>query len=275
MGRKETIEETAERVTKAGGKGIALRVDHGSAPEVERLVSRIKKEAGGLDILVNDIWGGDAQVEWGRKFWELDMDAGWSMVQNALRTHLVTARFAAPLLISRKGLLVEITDGDHFGYRGHLLYDLVKTSIIRLAYTQNVELAKEGAMAVAVTPGFLRSEAMLDLFGVREDNWRDAVKKAPDFVASETPLFVGRAIAALAADPERKQYAGRVLASWTLSEKYRFPDATGERPHWGRYFDKTFGKNAQPALDEPFYAYWRPLKQLDDILGQGTPKESR
>lgn len=266
MGRSETIQGTAERVTKAGGTGIAVRVDHSRDEEVQAVVTRIEKENGGLDLLVNDVWGGDPHIAWGKKFWELDMHAAWSVVENAIRTHLITARRAASLLIERKGLLVEITDGDHFAYRGHLIYDLVKTAIIRLAYTMNYELSHQDGGAVAVTPGFLRSEAMLDLFGVTEANWRDAVKKTPHFIASETPLFVGRAVACLAADPQLERRGGRVFASWTLSDEYGFPDADGERPHWGRYFANEFGSDEQPALDDEFYRYWRPLSNLEEEI---------
>lgn len=266
MDRPETIEETAQRVTTAGGTGIAVPVDHGEDGEVAGLMSRIRAERGGLDILVNDVWGGDPYIAWGKPFWELDMDVAWAVVENAIRTHLITARQAAPLLIARRGLLVEITDGDHFGYRGHLIYDLIKTAIIRLAYTMNYELARQGAVAIAVTPGFLRSEVMLDNFGVTDANWRDAVQKAPHFIASETPLFVGRAVACLAGDPDVGRRGGRVFASWTLSDEYGFPDADGERPHWGRFFAKTFGADAQPALDDAFYRYWRPLPDLDEAI---------
>jgi NAD(P)-dependent dehydrogenase (short-subunit alcohol dehydrogenase family) len=272
MGRSETIEETAERVTAAGGIGIAVRADHGRDDDVRRLVDRIEAEHEGLDVLVNDVWGGDPHIAWGQRFWQIDMDAGWAVVDNAVRTHLVTARRAAPLLIRRRGLLVEITDGDHFAYRGHLVYDLVKTSIIRIAYTMHHELAQEGAAAVAVTPGFLRSEAMLDHFGVTEANWRDAARKAPDFIASETPLFVGRGVACLAADPQVARRGGRVVASWTLSDEYGFPDADGARPHWGRHFAKRYGQEQQPALDETFYRYWKPMRELEDVIPPAQPE---
>lgn len=266
MDRPETIEETAERVTAAGGHGIPVQVDHRQGGEVERLTERIASEHGGLDLLVNDVWGGDADIQWGQRFWELDMERGWQVIENALRTHLVTVRHAAPLLMARKGLLVEITDGDHYAYRGHLVYDLVKTTIIRLAYDMAHELRPHGVTALAVTPGFLRSEAMLDLFGVTEANWKEAVKKEPHFIASETPLFVGRAVAHLAADPGVAKRGGRVWASWTLSDEYGFADADGSRPHFGRHFAKAFGKEAQRPLDEEFYAYWSPMEALEEVL---------
>jgi len=266
MDRPETIEETADLATSAGGTGIAVRVDHTQDLEVKALMARIQEEHGGLDLLVNDIWGGDAGITWGKRFWDIDMDAAWRVVDNAIRTHLITAHRAAPLLMARKGLLVEITDGDHYAYRGHLIYDLVKTSILRLAYTMNHELARQGATAVAVVPGFLRSEAMLDLFGVKETNWRDAVKTSPHFIASETPLFVGRAVAALAAEQQHQARGGRVYSSWSLSDEYGFPDADGQRPHWGRYFAKEFGADEQRVLDDGFYRYWKPMEALDDVV---------
>lgn len=266
MDRPETIEGTAERVTEAGGTGIPVQVDHRRDDEVRRLVARIDAEHSGLDILVNDIWGGDPAIAWGKRFWELDMDAAWHVIENALRTHLVTARHAAPLLMKRKGLLVEITDGDHYTYRGHLVYDLIKTTIIRLAYAMAHEWRPHGATALAVTPGFLRSEAMLDHFGVTAENWQEAAKKDPHFSASETPLFVGRAVASLAGDPQVASRAGRVWASWTLSDDYGFTDADGSRPHFGRHFAEVFGKDAQLPLDDTFYRYWAAPKQLDELL---------
>lgn len=267
MGRAETIEETAERVDAAGGTGIPVQVDHLDEAAVRAVMARIEREHGGLDLLVNDVWGGDPDIAWGSKFWDLDMAASWRVVETALRTHLITARHAAPLLMKRPGsLLVEVTDGDSYSYRGNLVYDLVKTSIIRLAFDLATELAPHQVGAVAVTPGFLRSEAMLDLFGVTEATWREGAKKDPNFIASETPLFVGRGVAALAADPRAPERAGRVVASWTLSERYGFPDADGARPHWGRHFAATFGASNMRSLDDAFYGYWAPMEGLDEML---------
>jgi hypothetical protein len=158
------------------------------------------------------------------------------------------------MLARGRGLIVEITDGDFFGYRFNLFYDLVKESVIRLAMIMAYELRKTEITALAVTPGFLRSEAMLDLFGVGEDNWRDAGKKRPDFLASETPLFVGRAVAAVAADPEVKKKSGRVFSSWDLSDEYGFTDADGSRPHWGRHFSEKYG--AYKKFDETLYRHF-------------------
>ncbi|HWH09261.1 MAG TPA: SDR family oxidoreductase, partial [Candidatus Thermoplasmatota archaeon] len=237
-GRTETIEETAERVTQAGGVGIPVRVDHLDEPQVKALFERVRREQDGrLDVLVNDVWGGDALVEWGKPFWEADAQQGLRMMRTAIGTHLLTARHGVPLMVERgAGLVVEVTDGDTGRYRGTLYYDLVKNGVIRLANAMHEELRPRGVTALAVTPGFLRSEAMLDHFGVTEANWRDGARKDPNFLASETPLFVGRAVAALAADPFVARKGGRVWASWTLSDEYGFADADGSRPHWGRHW---------------------------------------
>ena len=232
--RPETIEQTAGLVTAAGGRGIAVQADHLQADQVERLFARVKQEAGRLDILVNDIWGGDDLTEWGTPFWKLDPAKGFALLETAIKTHILTSRYGVPLLIEQKsGLVVEITDGDHSGYRGTLYYDLAKMAAIRLASDMAAELAGTGVTALAVTPGFLRSEAMLERFGVTEANWREA--KVMGFESSETPCFVGRAVAALAADPDVHRKAGGVYASWTLSDEYGFTDIDGGRPHWERY----------------------------------------
>jgi NAD(P)-dependent dehydrogenase (short-subunit alcohol dehydrogenase family) len=261
QGRPESIEETAELVTARGGKGIAVQVDHTRPDEVQALFTRVKKEAGGMDILVNDIWGGDELVEWGKTFWTASLDKGLTMLQRAIHTHIITAHFGAPLLFGReRGLIVEITDGDGFGYRGNLYYDLVKTSVIRLAFDMAYELRKKNIAVVALTPGFLRSEYMLEHFGVTEANWRDAGKKDPNFLESETPLFVGRAVSALAADPEVGKKSGRVFTSWDLSDEYGFTDADGARPHWGRFAEAKYG--TMPRCDEGFYGYWRGFGEV-------------
>jgi NAD(P)-dependent dehydrogenase (short-subunit alcohol dehydrogenase family) len=243
--RPETIEETAEMVSAYGGVGIPVRVDHSDPVQVEALFARVQAEqAGRLDILVNDVWGGDELSEWGTPFWALSLEKGLLMQQRAVHTHIITARYAAPLMVARQtGLIVEITDGDQPTYRGNLFYDLAKASVIRLAYGMAEELRLHGVTALAVTPGFLRSEAMLDLFGVTEANWQEGAKRDPHFIASETPYFVGRAVAALAADPNVAAKAGGVYASWTLSDEYGFHDIDGRQPHWGRYYAETFGGN--------------------------------
>ena len=254
--RPETIEETAEMVTARGGKGIAVEVDHTRDVQVEALIARIRKEQGGLDVLVNDIWGGDALTEFGKSFWKVSLESGRKMLDQAVFSHIITAHYAAPLMIqTRGGLIVEITDGDSYTYRGNVFYDLVKTSVIRLAFIWARELRRWNITSVAVTPGFLRSEAMLDHFGVTEANWRDAGKKDPNFLASESPLFVGRAVAALAADPDIAKKSGRAFSSWALSEEYGFTDADGSRPHWGNFAREKFGKPLK-TCDDSFYEHW-------------------
>ena len=245
MRRPETIEETAERVSAAGGRGIAVRVDHTVASEVEALFARVRREQGRLDILVNDVWGGDDLAEWGKPFWEQSLEKGLLMLTQAVHSHVITSRFGVPLMIEGgAGLVVEVTDGDSPRYRGNFFYDLVKASVIRLAVGMAGDFAErnlDGLTAVAITPGFLRSEYMLDHFGVREENWRDAVAKDPHFAESETPALIGRTVAALAADPRAHERAGHVLASWNLALEYGIVDADGRRPDWGAYAKRTFG----------------------------------
>lgn len=253
--RPETIEETAELVDARGGRGIAVRADHTVEAEVAALVQRIRDDHGRLDILVNDIWGGDALIEFGTPFWEVSLDDGRVLLDRAIHSHVITARHAAPLLMEGdRGLIVEITDGDTFTYRGNVFYDIVKTTVIRLAFIWARELRPHGVASVALTPGFLRSEAMLDHFGVTEESWRDAIEKDPHFAASETPLFVGRAVAALAADPAVGERSGRVYGSWTIARAYDFTDADGRRPDWGRHMAEEFGP--VPSCDDGFYDYW-------------------
>ena len=237
MARTETIEETAELVDAAGGRGIAARVDHTQAAEVAALTERIRSEQDGrLDLLVNDIWGGDPLTEW-KPFWEHSLENGLRIQELAVGTHLITSWHLAPLMVARgRGLIIEITDGHTDDYRGSLFYDLAKASAIRLALGQASDLREHGVAALALTPGFLRSEAMLDHFGVGRDNWRDAVAKDRHFVASETPHFIGRAVAALAADPEVMSRSGKAFASGELAEEYGFDDVDGTRPNWPAYF---------------------------------------
>ncbi len=242
-GRPETIEETAELVTRRGGRGIAVQVDHLQEAAVQALFERVHAEQGRLDVVVNDIWGGDPLTQWGKPFWELNIADGLLMQQRGVHTHLITSRHAAPRLVAqRRGLIVKITDGDTPAYRGNLFYDLAKASVIRLALGMAEELRPHGVTALAVTPGFLRSEAMLDLFGVTEANWPAGAQRDPHFIASETPYFVGRAVAALAADPHVAAKAGGVYSSWGLSDEYGFTDVDGRRPHWGRYFAEHVAK---------------------------------
>ena len=234
LGRPETIEETAALVTAEGGRGIAVRTDHTVESAVEQLFARVRAEAGRLDVLVNDIWGGDALTEWGRPFWELSIAQGQQMLERAVHSHIITSRHGAPLMIEQDaGLIVEVTDGDTLAYRGNLFYDLAKNAVIRLAYAMAADLHAHRVTALAITPGFLRSEAVLDTFGVTEANWRDAVEKDPCFAESETPCLVGRAVAALAADPNVGAKSGGLFSTWALSKEYGLTDVDGGRPDLG------------------------------------------
>ncbi|RWZ52232.1 SDR family NAD(P)-dependent oxidoreductase [Halobacillus fulvus] len=239
MGRKETIEETAEQVTRAGGKGISVRVDHTIEAEVRQLFEQIKSEQSGkLDLLVNDIWGGDPLTEWGKDIADHDLQKGLQMQKQAVHAHLITAHYAVPLMkANKRGLLVEITDGVDETYRGNIYYSLAKVSNIHMAKAMGEALKAYGITSVALTPGFLRSEAMLDLFGVTEENWRDGSKVEPHFIASESPAYIGEALKHLASDPEVHRFNGQALSTWGLSEVYHFKDADGSQPHWGNYFD--------------------------------------
>ena len=238
--RPETIEETAELVTDAGGVGVAVQVDHLESAQVAALVERIDADHGRLDVLVNDIWGGEKLFEWDTPVWEHDLEAGLRLLRLALETHLITSHHALPLMIREPGgLVVEMTDGtaeyNASRYRISTFYDLAKTSVIRLAFAQSKELEPHGATAVALTPGWLRSEMMLDAFQVTEDNWLDATKFQPHFVISESPRFVGRAVATLAADDDRARWNGASLSSGGLAKEYGFTDLDGSRPDCWRY----------------------------------------
>ena len=237
MDRPETIEDTADLVTEAGGTGIAVACDHSDPDQVAALVGLVRAQHGRLDVLVNDIWGGDPLIDWGTPLWQLDLPRLRALWERAVFTHIITSQHAIPLMLERRGgLIVEVTDGEGAMYRGNLAYDLVKTAVNRLAFAQAHELDPHGITALAVTPGFLRSEAMLDHFGVTEATWRDAGKQDRHFLASETPRFIGRVVAALAADPNVAAKAGQVSTSWDLAEQYGIEDVDGARPNWGRYF---------------------------------------
>ena len=251
--RPETIEETAEMVTKRGGTGIHAQVDHTIEGQVQALFKRVKKEQGRLDVLVNDIWGGDELTEWGTPFWKLSLQKGLLMLERAVHAHIITSRYGVPLMIEHNsGLVVEITDGDeniNRHYRGHLFYDLAKVTAIRLAFSMGQELRDTNVTALALTPGFLRSEAMLDHFGVTEQNWQDATKKDPHFAQSETPFFVGRAVAALAADPNIKNKSGGSFSSGALAEEYGFSDVDGRRPNMGEHLERLFDDRWAQLVD--------------------------
>jgi len=253
--RPETIEETAELVTAAGGVGIAMAVDHLEAGQVEALVRRIDAESGRLDVLVNDIWGAERLFEWDTPVWKHDLEKGLRILRLAIDTHLITSHFALPLLIrERGGLVVEMTDGtreynaEH--YRVSAFYDLAKTAVIRLAFAQSEELAPYGCTAVALTPGWLRSEMMLDNYGVTEANWREGEATNPHFAAiSESPRFVGRAVAALAADPDLLRRSGGSFSSGGLAREYGFTDVDGSQPDCWRYLVEVqeAGRPADPT----------------------------
>jgi len=239
MARPETIEETAALVDEAGGHGIAVRVDHLVPAEVEALVARIDDEQGALHILVNDIFGA-TKMEWNATVWESELDYGLHLLRLAVDTHAITAHHALPLLVRRPGgLVVEVTDGtaeynaDH--YRVSFFYDMTKAANLRMAFALGHELAPHGATAVALTPGWLRSEAMLEGFGVTEANWRDATERIPHFAIAESPRFVGRAVAALAADPDVARWNQQSLSSGELARVYGFTDVDGSQPDAWRY----------------------------------------
>jgi NAD(P)-dependent dehydrogenase (short-subunit alcohol dehydrogenase family) len=253
--RPETIEETAELVTAAGGEGIAMAVDHLESGKVEELVQRIEAASGRLDVLVNDVWGGELLFEWETPLWKHDLENGLRILRLAIDTHLITSHFALPLMIREPGgLVVEMTDGtreynaEH--YRVSAFYDLAKTAVIRLAFAQSVELEPYGGTAVALTPGWLRSEMMLENYGVTESNWRDAAAKNPHFAAiSESPRFVGRAVAALAADPNVHRRNGGSYSSGGLAREYGFTDLDGSQPDCWRYMVEVqdAGRPADPT----------------------------
>lgn len=239
MDRPETIEETAELVNAAGGRGIAVRVDHLVPEEVSALISRIRAEQGALHILVNDIWGATV-MEWNKTAWESSLDVGLRMLRLGVETHAITNHFALPLLIgTRGGLVVEVTDGTHAynttRYRVSFFYDLAKASVLRMAFALGHELASYGATAVALSPGWLRSEAMLEAYRVKESNWREATRIQPHFAISESPAYVGRAVAALAADAHVARWNGQSLSSGQLAKVYGFTDLDGSQPDAWRY----------------------------------------
>ncbi|MDF2651482.1 MAG: short-chain dehydrogenase, partial [Paenibacillus sp.] len=238
--RPETIEETAELVSNAGGRGIAVQVDHLDPDQVQALIARIENEQGRLDILVNDVWGAEYLAQWNVPVWEHSLERGLRMLRLAINTHIITSHFALPLLIRNKnGLVIEITDGtaeyNDRNYRLSMFYDLAKTSVIRMAQSLAHELSPYNCTAIAVTPGWMRSEIMLDHYGVKEENWRDATVKEPHFIISESPRFVGRAVAALAGDPEAARWNGHSLSSGKLAQVYGFYDLDGSQPDCWRY----------------------------------------
>ncbi|WP_226961491.1 MULTISPECIES: SDR family oxidoreductase [Streptomyces] len=252
----ETIEETGELVTQAGGEGIAVPTDHLEAEQVRALVERIDREHGRLDVLINDVWGGEhlIDISGGKKMWEFGLEPGMRMLRLGVESHIITSHFALPLLVRNEGgLLVEVTDGtaeSNADYRGSFYYDLTKYAPIRMAAGLGQELKGFGCAAVSVTPGFLRSEQMLEsAFGVTEENWRDAIAKEPYFAISETPTYLGRGVAALAADPERARFNGRSLDSATLAREYGVTDVDGSRPDCWAFLKRALAGEEVDAAD--------------------------
>ncbi|KAA2251450.1 SDR family NAD(P)-dependent oxidoreductase [Solihabitans fulvus] len=252
MDRSETIEETVELVDAAGGRGIALRCDFTVVEDVDALRDRIESEVDGrLDVLVDNAWGGNPLTEFGKPIWEQDLDKGLRMWRNGVESHFVALNRLLPLLVRRPGgLLVEVTDGDgDQPYSTSLFYDAVKDTLRMFGRRLAEELKPFGGTAVALTPGFLRSEEMLDILGVTEQNWRDA--EDPNYAMSETPNYVGRAVVALATDPDVARWSGRTLSSWGLMREYGFTDLDGTRPDWGRWFDEVLLAGVDPATADP------------------------
>mmetsp|Transcript_127862 Transcript_127862/g.355821 ORF Transcript_127862/g.355821 Transcript_127862/m.355821 type:complete len:324 (-) Transcript_127862:172-1143(-) len=251
--RPETIDETAELASKAGGVGIAIRCDHTVADEVAKLAEQLKRDHGGVDILINDLWGSDGNIEWGKKMWECDLAKGLQVLKTAVHGHIMTSHALLPLLVAKRGgIAIEVTDGDHMGYRGNFFYDLAKSDCIRMAFALHKELASCGCRAFCVTPGFIRSEMMLELFKCTEDNYKTEAPDADFRESSETPFLLARGVAHLVAAPP-KEFG--VFGSWTLSETYGFSDKDGSRPHWGQHFEKKYGRH-KALLDQDMLARW-------------------
>ncbi|MGW5051183.1 SDR family oxidoreductase [Actinokineospora sp. NPDC004072] len=247
MGRSETIEETAELVDAAGGRGIPVRCDFTSVDDVRALRDRVEADHGRIDVLVDDVWGGDPFVQFNTPLWETDLQQALGVVHNGLDTHLIALHTLLPLVVAARGLVLEVTDGDDEEYNHGVgaPYFLVKSGIRALARVLGKDLAEHGVVALAVTPGFLRSEMMLEHFGVTEDNWREAPD--PHYVMSETPRYLGRAVAHLAADPDVGRFAGRTMASWTLMREYGFTDVDGSKPDWGRWAEEVVKAGIDPT----------------------------
>jgi NAD(P)-dependent dehydrogenase (short-subunit alcohol dehydrogenase family) len=256
-GRPETIEETAEMVAATGGTGLAVRVDHADEAEVRALFERVDAEQGRLDVLADSVAGEDPLLGGWDTFWKSDLAHGADALRQGLLSHLITAKYAAPLMIrKRRGLIVEVTEGDMLMTGGSVLKGVVKSALALFALRMSEELRKHRVAAVALTPGFLRSESMLERFGVTEENWRDGGKKDKNFLESESPLLIGRAVAALAQDPKVLDRSGQLTSSWELARAYGFTDADGRRPDWEKHFAR--------IVEE--YHFTGPLGRLIDWL---------
>jgi NAD(P)-dependent dehydrogenase (short-subunit alcohol dehydrogenase family) len=265
MDRPETIEETVALIEAAGGRAVAVRTDHTRDEEVAGLAAKIRDESDRLDVLVNSIWGADPLVDWSKRFWEIDLAGVRSYLDQTLISHIVTNRHLAPLMVEAdRGLIVEVIDGCFAGYRGQILYDLVKSALARLAYGMAMELARTGVTALAVSPGFLRSEAVLEHFGVREETWQEGIAKDPYFAESETPALVGRGIVALASDPDVGRKAGLIHFASDLAREYGFTDVDGRTPDFPRFFDSRVAAmaTAEALGDEDRFLMWARYCQI-------------
>jgi NAD(P)-dependent dehydrogenase (short-subunit alcohol dehydrogenase family) len=265
MDRPETIEETAALIEGAGGRAVAVRVDHTNEDEVAALAERIRSESGRLDVLVTSIWGADPLVDWSKRFWEIDLAGLRAYLDQTLISHVVTNRLLAPMMVEQgRGLIVEMIDGHFAGYRGQILYDLVKAALARLAYGMAMELARTEVTALALCPGFLRSEAVLDHFGVSEATWREAIAKDPYFAESESPALAGRAVVALASDPDVRRRSGGVHFASDLAREYGFTDVDGRTPDFPRLFDAQMAAMAEASApdDTGRYLMWARYCQI-------------
>jgi NAD(P)-dependent dehydrogenase (short-subunit alcohol dehydrogenase family) len=246
--RPETVEETAEMIIAAGGSAVALRVDHTVEAEVEALFQRVERERGRIDVLVNSIAGEDPLMAQWCSFWKTDLKNAEAALRQSLLSHIITAKHAAPYMIrKRRGLIVEVTENNVLSAGGNPVTQTVKLALKGLAFNMAAELRPHGVAALSITPGFLRSETMLERFGVTEENWRDGGKKDKNFLESESPLFVGRAVAALAGDPSILERSGQLFSSWELGREYRFTDVDGRRPDWGA-LEIDFSKHPEQLL---------------------------
>ncbi len=234
--RPETVDETAEMIQAGGGRAVALRVDHSVEDEVKALVDRIDRAHGRLDVVADSVAGEDPLIRYWGSFWKTDLTHADAFLRQAIVTHIITAKHTAPLMMrERRGLIVEVTESETMHAGGNPLTQTAKLALKSLALNMAPELYEHGVAAVAITPGFLRSESMLDGQGVTEDNWRDAGQKDSNFLESESPLFVGRAVAALASDPNILERSGQLFTSWEAARQYGFTDYDGRRPDWGAH----------------------------------------
>ena len=252
--RPETIDETAAMIAAAGGTAIPVRVDHANEADVEALFARVDREQGRLDVLADSVGGEHPLMKHYGWFWTMDLANGRTIFEQSLLSHIITAKHAAKLMVrDRRGLIVEVTESDTMGSGGNPIAQTVKLALKGIAVNMAAELKPHGVAAVAITPGYLRSESMLQHYGVKEENWRDAASQDKNFLVSETPLFVGRAVAALAADTDVMRHTGQLLSSWELSREYRFTDVDGRRPDWGEHEIDWSG------FPEPYLDYFRAL----------------